>query len=605
MIARNRSGPGEAFLPRSPPGWLLFLLAASPLLRFGWGEATVYPGHWAISVLLAVLLAGGVGAARGQRLPFRAGALLGGYLTLVAAAREDWALTAVSGGAFALNFCWGWGAYRMAHGRRGAGSAPDGIVLWLGAALLAGLLGWAATFVLPQLCAVLNCREEWSWPAPFFGGWNSHGQWLALLVLVLPVVGPLLLMASRARRGGPGRWVLYGIAAGCALGALAGARWWAALLAVAAVVLGLRALGKERRAGDGRLLRGIALVAAAEMVLLYGLAPGYLSLAVGTAGAAREVRVEQLSAAAEGLSSARETLLQLRVTNRGLTTLFSRPGREGTLRARLLITRQGGDTRAHDGEPVALATALPPRGALTVFVPVRLPHWVQGGFLTWRAEDWRGRPFALSGDSHFGFRFSNPAYRPLTDGRENTLSALAARAREFERTTVAPPESRRNRETALNILGAMGDTLLSPLWGLKKSAAAGQPGAAAGVFAGPRPFWIQLWQGYGALGLALAAWFGLRLARQAARVARNSLPGPERLGWNLVPTSVALLALTGFFSPVLGSFHALWGLALLSGYVEGRHDRMFPPRPRFKPPKPRKPSRRPRRMKTYAPPRPR
>ena len=202
---------------------------------------------------------------------------------------------------------------------------------------------------------------------------------------------------------------------------------------------------------------------------------------------------------------------------------------------------------------------------------VRLPPWVKEGFLAWRVEGGEAAGIGLAADSDFGFRFTNPDFRPLTGEEDNLLSALAQRARDFQQKTFPPPPRGGNPHGWEKIVGDILDTLFfSPAWG-----AMGPPPGEVTPFSSPRPFWGQLFQGYGLIGVALALWFALDLTRRAARIARHSLRTFEKVLWRWLPLSAWLLALSGLISPQLGSFHSVWGLFLLSGFVSGRHDRLL------------------------------
>ncbi|MCH8960218.1 MAG: hypothetical protein IH820_02500, partial [Bacteroidetes bacterium] len=74
-----------------------------------------------------------------------------------------------------------------------------------------------------------------------------------------------------------------------------------------------------------------------------------------------------------------------------------------------------GVARIYEGQPVLLTERLRPGKSIDVTVPVRLPHFVRGGFLAWRIERADGTPIALTHNSDHGFRFVNAGYRSLTD----------------------------------------------------------------------------------------------------------------------------------------------------------------------------------------------
>jgi hypothetical protein len=86
-----------------------------------------------------------------------------------------------------------------------------------------------------------------------------------------------------------------------------------------------------------------------------------------------------------------------------------------------------------------------------------------------------------------------------------------------------------------------------------------------------RPLLPSLLHQYGLIGLGLALWFAWRLLQRSIVCAERG-----ELGWQLLPLSLALLALAGLFTPALGSYHTHWAFFLLAGFLEGRYARKYP-----------------------------
>ena len=568
-VVPSRGTPGLSLLLRgSPLAWAAAFMAASPWLRFQWGEFTVYPGYLLLSAALGVVLMRSGPGERGGGMPLKPGLALGAYLTGLAAFEGRWMLAGVVALTVVLHGVWGWGAYRLGRHRGGAGALPDALILLLGGSLLMGLVTWAVAAFWPAGCLVLNCGRPGSFPLAFRGGWNDQEQYLLFLLLVMPLVATTLLQVNRNPRAGAEKTVLTALVAGSALALLAGATAGVLVLAALALAGLVQRLRPFRVPQDQRLLRyGLAILAIGA-VLVYGLFPAYLGLGTATPGT---LRVVMEGAPPEALSSERETPLRVRVVNAGRITLFGQSAPPVRLRVRVLITPERGTTRTYDGEGANLTGPLHPGDALPLTVAVRLPPWVKEGFLAWRVEGGEAAGIGLAADSDFGFRFTNPDFRPLTGEEDNLLSALAQRARDFQQKTFPPPLRGGNPHGWEKIVGDILDTLFfSPAWG-----ALGPPPGEVTPFSSPRPFWGQLLQGYGLIGVALALWFALDLTRRAARIARHSLRTFEKVFWRLLPLSAWLLALSGIISPQLGSFHAAWGLFLLAVFVSGRHDRLL------------------------------
>jgi hypothetical protein len=417
-------------------------------------------------------------------------------------------------------------------------------------------------------------------PYVFLGGWASHTQYLMYLMLSLPVAGTFLLLFHRGMGNLAGMAMFSLLLAACATGLLAGARLWSLAFVVLALGGAAWRLAPEARPGDQRLAKGVVLAAALVALMVYGLFPGYLSMAArGVTGGAL-LRVEYPLPPPVRLSSDTETPIPLRLVNTGLVTLPGGGGQPARLVARLLMTPERGRTRAFDAGRLPLSAPLAPGRGMDVVFSVRLPHWAKEGYLAWRVDTGGWQQARLSDDSQFGFRFVNRNYRDLRRERDNFLTALAWRAREFGRLTFTPEEKERDPHRAANLIGRMMDTLFfSPLWGISHAGP-----EARFPFAAPAPFWGLLFQEYGAIGLLLGLWIAVSLVRRANQIASQSIRLADRLLWRLVPLTGVLLPLIGIFSPALGSFHGIWGLFLLSGFIEGRYAQMFARRPVPAPP---------------------
>ncbi len=275
------------------------------------------------------------------------------------------------------------------------------------------------------------------------------------------------------------------------------------------------------------------------------------------------------------LTSVAATPLTLSVTNSGTRTLAP-PLR---LLGRVMIPPVRGVARIYEGQPVVLTGRLRPGKSIEVTVPLRLPHFVRGGFLAWRLERADGTAVALTRDSDHGFRFVNTGYRSLSDETDNVLSALAQRARDFRHKTFAPEAESPPGPNIEKILGDMLDTLLfSPLWGEAKNVPPGTSWPSRRAFHDDRPFFPLVFSEFGAIGLILILWLLWTTARKADAVGTRTSGAAPRLGWQLVPVSLAMLFVLAIFSAAPGSHHVQWGLFLLIGYVEGRYERLFPPR---------------------------
>lgn len=575
----RRASALDAVLNGTPPYWLGVLALSTPWVRFAIGPWTLYPGHLALTLLLAAVLLAERGWVAALR-PLSPLLALGAYMAAVAAMRGDWSSALIAGGVTAAHFAWGAAAMRLGMGGSGVRPVQEALVLLLAATLLAGLLAWAAQAAWPAGCRVLNCREDAVWPFAFTGGWGSAGRYAVLLMFLLPAVGgPLLTLLRAPGVGGDAgrRWVLPALIAGAGVGLVAGAPAWALLLAAAGWLLLHRLLGRPQRDPERLVLRALAAGGAFAMVLVYGLEPGYLHRWGGSESGLPPVQVTLPEAPPRGLTSDGATALSVTVRNAG----WSRIGGNGAgplyLGVRYMVTPQRGSTRAFDGPTVPVPGALAPGQSRTVEVPVRPPHWIRDAYLTWRLELGDGRSAPLAQGSHPGFRFINHGHRRLAHDPENQLTVLAARARAFARETVPPSAAEPSAHSVFMVAGDVLDTLFfSPLWGEDEPSSAGVPLSTR------RPLLPALLHQYGLIGLALAAWVLWRLFHRAALCGQRGEPG-----WLLLPISLVLLAAAGLFTPALGSYHGVWAFFLLAGFLEGRYARAYPwPRLRLAPPVP-------------------
>jgi hypothetical protein len=566
-----RQARSAAFLLQGPPlYWLGILVLAMPWVRFDLGAWTLYPGHVALGLLLAgaLLAEDGWQVAVRPLLPLLA---LGAYVAAVEALRGEWAAAGVVAAATALHFWWGAAAMRL--GLQGDGSAGPRAALaaLLGLSLAVGLALWAVQALWPAGCRALNCREHTPWPYAFTGGWGSAAPYvLVLLFLLAPVGAPLLatLREGRLRESGlrRGRWTLPALGAGAGLGLVAGAPLWGLMLVCVGWALLYRLLGDARRDPQRLLLRALAAGGVFALVLVYGLEPGYLHRLWGGEGALPPLRVTLPQPAPRSLSSEAPALLAVTVRNTGWSPLGS--GAQGPLQIglRYLVTPERGSTRTVESEDLVQVGALAPGETRALLLPVRLPHWVRDGYLTWRPQLADGSLVPLAGGSLPGFRFSNIGYRRLGLDADNQLSSLAARARSFQREARPPERRAPDAHSAAAVLGDVLDTVFfSPLWGER------EPGPPGSAFTVQRPLLPSLLHQYGLIGLGLALWFAWRLLQRSIVCAERG-----ELGWQLLPLSLALLALAGLFTPALGSYHTHWAFFLLAGFLEGRYARKYP-----------------------------
>jgi len=573
---------GQGLSAASPWSWMGFLAAGAPWLTLRWGGFALYPLHLLVAALLLAALLYQMFTGAETRLPLRPVLALCGYFVFVLLLRGEFARALALAGATLANGAWAWAAYRVGRHSDRAEAAADGLLLFLGAGLACELVLWGLAAFWPAACSALNCPAWPQDPPPFRGGMSSPGQFMALVALAWPGVAAILVLARHQARAAAQQRVFTALAAALGLALLAGGGAW---LVPAGLVLWLglyRTLVPWGDPRDAALLKRMGLWMLVAPVLFYALFPRYLgqwyTLAPAPGG---RVRIEQAAGSSRVLSSERATVFALRVSNTGAFSLSS----PVLVFPRVLVTPARGPIRAADLEPVPLARALPAGASVQVNVPVRVPPWVDNGFLKWHVRYGNGTLAAPSESSAQGQRFVNAGHRALGEGRENLLSALAKRARDLQNETFVPVPDQPAPVSAEKVVGDVLDTLLfSPLWGEAK----GDGGEGKGEgrrardwrpFPANRPFITDLFAEFGLIGLAGLVYLGwLLVLRARALEARTSKPG-ARLSWSLVPPSLAILAMLGLFSPALGTFHGQWGLFLLFGFMEGRYHRLFPARP--------------------------
>jgi hypothetical protein len=392
-----------------------------------------------------------------------------------------------------------------------------------------------------------------------------------LLAFLLPAVGGALVVLPRAPAGALPRGTLpalLALVAAAGLGLVLGAPAWALLAVAGGWALLARLLGGAPRDPERLLLRGLAAGGVFALVLVYGLAPGYLYRLGGNGSTLPPVQVTLDGPPPRGFTSETSVPLAVTVRNAGWSALGGNGAGPLHVGVRYLVTPERGTARVLDGVTVPVPGSLRPGETRTVTLPVRPPHWLHDAYLTWRLELADGRAAPLASGSHPGFRFINHGHRRLALDPENQLSALAARARAFARDTSAPPAPREARAgTPLGgVLGDVLDTLFfSPLYGEAAPGARGTPLRAG------RPVLPALLHQYGLIGLGLGLWALLSLLRRAQDCAAQGDPG-----WRLLPITLALLAVAALFSAAPASYHALWAFFLLAGFLEGRFARMHP-----------------------------
>ncbi len=549
-------------------------MAGTPWLRYATPWGPLYPGQWLLVPALAWALTRGPLARLGvrrERPPLLPLAGFAGFVLALSLLRGQWgaALTLVP--AAAALAAWAWAAYRLGLAAAPLSRFRHAAILFLAASLGVGLLSWLAQSQWPAACVLLNCDPAATIPYAFRGGWYTSAQYLLVLIVLLPSVGGTLLESWRAGSRGLGHWLLTLLVAGAGLGLLAGMRWWGFLILALGLILLGQALAADTHPADRLLLRGLVFFTVFSPIALYGMMPGYGTASLFPPGSARALGVRHGLASPVVLSSESDVTETVQVVNTGSVALSASPERPIRLRALALFTpRSGGESRMAPAGEGLIARDLAPGEASDVTVTLRVPPWMNQGYLSWSTEDEAGRSIGLAEAMHQGFRFVNGDYSSLSEGGDDTLSALAARARV---PALALPAGRPRRSLVEPVLGDAFDTLFfSPLWG--QAAATHTPGQ---VFDPARPFLLQVLHQYGLIGLSLLGWFLTDLMRRSVQLGfgRRTLAG---LNWRLVPVSVPLLALLGLVSGEWGRFHSWWGCVLLGGYVQGVHERVFPRR---------------------------
>jgi hypothetical protein len=555
----------------SPWRWLAVLAAASPWLRVAAGPVTLYPLHLLLTVLLGWALLRTEGGRLAEDVPLLPGAVLAIWLATVALFRlQGWAVGGALLGGASL-WLWGWAASAVGRQTPPPRYFAEAALLFLVTTLLVGGAAWAAQWWAPEACAVFNCDPHAGLPYPFHGGWHSNAQYAVLLILLLPLAAEPLVRSLRDPRAGRARWAMIALTAVAGLALLAGARA-GLLLVVAAGMAGFAwTLAPDRHPADRLMLRGMVFFTLFGAVALYGLAPGYLGPLLGGRGDSRSAGIVVAPGGGVVLSSDRSTRVPIRLVNTGWSDLRADDERPLRIGALLLFTPRTGLTRAYPAGDLLVYQTLAPGEGLDVSLPVRLPHWVNTGFMMWQLRDAAGTPIPVT-EGNRGFRFANASYYALDQAGDNPLTALATRARAFVARALPPPTDLGLGLSFDSLLGNAVDTVFfSPLWGHR---AAEDPGA--GPLNPVQSVWLQLLHSYGLIGLGLGLWFALRLLRQSWQVALARQRSGARLAWRLVPVSVVLLGGLAALSGEVARYHSLWGCFLLSGFVEGAHARQYP-----------------------------
>lgn len=625
--SHGRLSAMDGLLRRSPLFWGALFALAQPWFRLEWIGWTLYPAQlaltlWAFWALLAD---------KALLYPLKGLyplLLLGGYLTLMNGIRGEWSGAAIIAGSFLAAYVWGAGAYVAGHGRKGQQTLPPGMVIYLGLVLATGLVFWGLRASAPHwfqampsmdssisggnvagdamemaqfaACRYFPCGIEGQWPFPFQGGWLNHAQYALLLVFLLPTVGALLLGWRQVPRQPGLPWPLLALVVLATLGLMAGAAWWQWALLLAGMAICTLILGPGRFWLMQRMAAGLALGA----LLFYAALPAYLPFLGGEQqrGAQREsarvdliapgqttqtartaLRTQSVQATQLPLSSLRETLVTVRLTNTGWVPLAGGRGQPDDslgqppeiatrVSAQVLYTDDKGSTSRHEVGGASLAEPLNPGKSREFSITIRLPHWLKAGYLGWRVEK-GGETVTLEADSHPGFRLRNPDYRPLEQDAENRFSIWTQRARRFMQTARATDSTAPPGNGWFVVLGDMVDTLFfSPLWGEQAG-----DGLQPAPFSAPRPVLFQLFHKYGFIGLGLVVYFWLRLKRRAAHLAALKNAAGDPLALELTLLTLWLIMAASWVTPELGSYHGLWALFLLGGWIEGRYERAVPP----------------------------
>jgi hypothetical protein len=593
-FASARSAGSAGLRGGAPAGfWWAVLFLGAPWLRVLTPFGPVYPGQWVGVPLLAWALWRGALVRpdrRWERPPLLPLALFAAFALLLALLRGQGSVALGLALASAALAVWAYAAYRLGLGGAPMGSFIPASILFLGTSLIAGGLAWLAQSDWPALCVALDCDPAAPVPFAFQGGWISSAQYLLALIFLLPPVGGAFLESWREGPAGAQHWVLTAIVAGAGLGLLAGMRWWGFLVLALGLILLGQALVPDRHPADRLLVRGLIFFTVFASIALYGLVPGYGTALVFQPGTARALGVKHTLPNPAVLSSDHAVPVPVQLVNAGTVALSASRDRPLRLKAMALFTpRSGGESRMAEAGDALLVSDLAPGDAAEVTVAVEVPPWIQQGYLSWMAEDDAGRPIGLADTLDRGFRFVNADFTSLAEGGDNTLSALAARARAAAGMALPSATAERLSRGADNAgrrglvepaLSDAFDTLFfSPLWGQAGSARLGGQ-----VFDPARPFFLQVLHRYGLIGLGLVAWFFTGLFRRAARLGFGRRGGAP-LMWRLVPVTVLLVAAVGLLSGEPARFHSWWGCVLLGGFVQGVHDRVFPPRAAGLPPR--------------------
>ena len=561
---------------RCPPWvWLFALSMAFPWLRLEVSLGVFYPGHLAGGLVAGgLLLTGRRGGHRwGGFLPL---VLLGAYLAVLLAWRGQWPAMVIVLVSTLIHALWGAAAFELGKREESPLAALEGLLLLLGASVLVGLSGWILSWLWPAGCLIFPCFPSLPGAEPFLGGWLTQGQYVLWLLLALPVLGPALLRAFRDPRATGARLALSLLAAAAGLGFIAGAPLWGLSIGVLGGALLLARLPPFTRDGDRLLLKALGFGFLFALVLVYGLAPGYLARLTAPLGIDGPLRIEVAEPLPTVLASNGETPITLNVINvswgeLGVVNGDNPEGGALAIGARLRLTTGHGAARSLDLPPLTLARPLQPGSSLSVILPLRLPPWVREGYLSWWARDGLGQAVGLSRESQKGFRFINGDFKRLELDDENRLSAHSRRARDFLTLTFPTLKQAPDRNSLQMILGDLLDTLFfSPLWG---EADPRYPQATP--FNPGRPFWLDLFHQAGLIGFALALWAFGRLFLHTLQIA-GRIPYVQGPAWQFLPISLFLFALSGMFSSDVGSYHGVWAFVLLSGWVEGRHAALFP-----------------------------
>ncbi|MFI5400678.1 MAG: hypothetical protein ACHQZQ_06480 [SAR324 cluster bacterium] len=564
----TRGGAPAAF-------WWAVLALSGPWLRVltPWGP--VYPGQWLCVPLAAWALWRGAlvqPERRWERPPLAPLAAFATFVALLALLRGQGSAALATVLASAALAVWAYAAYRL--GLQGASIATfvPAAVFFLGTSLIAGGLAWLAQADWPAACILGSCDPAAPIPFAFQGGWLSPAQYLLALIFLLPPVGGAFLESWREGASGAQHWVLTAIVAGAGLGLLAGMRWWGFVVLALGLILLVQVLLPDRHPADRLLVRGLIFFTAFAPIALYGLVPGYGTALLFQPGSARALGIKHTLPDPAELSSDHAVRVPVRLVNAGTVALGASRDRPLRLKAMVLFTpRSGGESRMAEAGAARLFRDLAPGDAAEVTVAVEVPPWIQQGYVSWLAEDGAGRPILLTDALDQGFRFVNGDFTSLDHGGDNTLAALAARARAAPGMAIPSAGTRRGGvESALS--DAFDTLFFSPLWG---QAGGAQP--AGQVFDPARPFFLQVLHRYGLIGVGLLVWFWSDLFRRATRLGFGRRGGAP-LRWRLVPVTALLVPVVGLLSGEPSRFHSWWGCVLLGGFVQGVHERVFPPR---------------------------